>query len=96
MGFTSLEKFEFRSKMRSQEKIREVLENHYPEEVISFLKSEGLMRQVRDYCIISEKLKPNKPENIVVTYLLSPDKSVFDILEEWQEFLSPPVRFQAI
>ena len=96
MGFTSLEKYEFQSRLRSQEKIREILENHYPEEVISFLKSEGLMRQVRDYCIISEKLRPNKPENIVVTYLLSPDKSVYDILDGWQEFLSPPVRFQVI
>ena len=92
MGFTSFEKNQFRSSMRSNEKIQEILENQYPDDVISYLQSENLMRQVRDYCIISDRLRANKPENIVVTYLLSPDKTVYEILENWQSFLSPPVK----
>lgn len=91
MGFSSFEKNKFRSSMRSNDKIQEILETEYPDDIISYLQSEGLMRQVRDYYIIPERLRPNKPENLVITYLLSPEKTVYDILKDWQSFLSPSV-----
>ena len=91
MGFTPFEKKNFRSNLRTDSDILQLLENQYPEDVVNYLVSENLLRQVRDYAIISDKPKPGKPENIVVTYLLSPKKTVYDILEQWQTFLSPPV-----
>ena len=94
MGFTDYERKQFLASMQTHEESRSVLDTVYPEPVVEFLKSEGLLRQVRDYCIMSKLPKFLKPENIVVTYLLDPHKTVQGILEEWQEFLSPPVRLK--
>ena len=91
MGFTRYEKERFRNSMREKEKILVLLETEYPDDVIQFLKSQALLKQVRDYCIMSDKPKFEKAENIVVTYLLNSTTSVYGILEEWQTFLSPPV-----
>ena len=94
MGFTDYEKKQFLASMQTHEESKVVLETVYPETVVEYLKSEGLLRQVRDYCIMSKLSKFRKPENIVVTYLLDQHKTVQGILEEWQEFLSPPVRLK--
>ena len=64
----------------------------YPEDIINFLKSEGHMRRTRDYCIFQKNPKENKPEAIVITYLLDEKTNIRDILVKWEEFLSPPVR----
>ena len=92
MGFTHFEKEEFHDLMRDFDKIQNLLDTLYPVDVVEFLRSHSLLRQTRDYCIMSKKSKYGKAENIVVTYLIDSEKSIKNILEEWQLFLSPPVR----
>ena len=92
MGFTHFEKEEFHDLMRDFDKIQNLLDTLYPVDVVEFLRSQGLLRQTRDYCIMSKKSKHGKAENIVVTYLIDPETSLKKILEDWQSFLSPPVR----
>ena len=86
MGFTLFEKQCFRKTVQDID-----IEHHFPTDVNNFLTSEGFRGQVRDYAIIPERSKLGKPENIVMTYVLSTDRNVFDILKDWQSFLSPPV-----
>ena len=45
-----------------------LIKTQLPEDILDFLRSEGLMRQVRDYVIIPQGLKyrPKKAENIVL------------------------------
>ena len=45
-----------------------LLKQQVPDEIVSFLRSEGLMRQIRDYAIIPQGLKyrPKKAENITL------------------------------
>ena len=92
MGFTHFEKEEFRDLMRDFDKIQNLLDTLYPVDVIEFLRSQGLLKQTRDYCIMSKKSKHGEAKNIVVTYLIDPETSLKKILEDWQSFLSPPVR----
>ena len=88
MGFSVYEKKCFRESLEDQN-----IELYFPDDVVDYLNSEGLQSRVRDYAIISDKSKYLKPEHLVVTYLLTPKRTVFEILKDWQTFLSPPVRF---
>ena len=91
MGFTDYEKTEFLATLRDSDKIETLRVNNLPDEVLAFLNSEGLTRQIRDYGIISKVMKIGRPESITITYLLDSDTKIHDILLNWQEFLSPPV-----
>ena len=91
MGFTAFEKSCFEGSLRDQDEIENIIDNDYPEDIVRFLKDQNLLKLVRDYSIISHKSKLHKPESLTMTYLLDPDKNIYDILQKWQEFLSPPV-----
>ena len=91
MGFTDYEKRLLQKTLRDREFIKELLDDEYPQEIVNFLKNENLLGQVRDYAIISNKPKINKPENLTITYVLDAKTFVYDILQSWQDFLSPPV-----
>ena len=91
MGFTDYEKRSLQKTLRDREFIKELLDNEYPQEIVNFLKNENLLGQVRDYAIISNKPKMNRPENLTMTYVLDAQTFVYDILQSWQDFLSPPV-----
>ena len=91
MGFSVFEKNQFRSTLRDASKIEILRENSFPEDVLTFLNSEGLRTRVRDYAIMSKIKKTGRPENITITYMLDADTNIHDILLNWQEFLSPPV-----
>lgn len=91
MGFTDYEKRSLQKTLRDREFIKELLDNEYPQEIVNFLKNENLLGQVRDYAIISNKQKMNRPENLTMTYVLDAQTFVYDILQSWQDFLSPPV-----
>ena len=93
MGFSEYEKYELLNTLRKNHKIEEIINNEYPDDVITFIKSEGLLRQLRDYCIMPKLTKFNRPENITITYLLDSQNSIYRILKLWQEFMTPPVRF---
>ena len=91
MGFTSFEKKSMTATLRDGEQINAIFEKDYPDDILEFLRQQNLLGQVRDYAIISNKQKLNKPEHLTMTYVLDPDTFVYDILSKWQEFLSPPV-----
>ena len=91
MGFSAFEKNCFTDSLRNQEEIDNIIDNNYPEDIVRFLKDQNLLKLVRDYSIISHKSKLHKPESLTMTYLLDPDINIYDILHQWQEFLSPPV-----
>ena len=93
MGFSEYEKYELLNTLRKNHKIEEIIETEYPDDVITFIKNEGLLRQLRDYCIMPKLTKLNRPENITITYLLDSQNSIYRILQLWQEFMTPPVRF---
>ena len=91
MGFTSFEKRMLQKTLRDRGFMKELLDNEYPQEIVNYLKNENLLGQVRDYAIISNRPKLNKPENLTMTYVLDAQTFVYDILQSWQDFLSPPV-----
>ena len=91
MGFTDYEKRLLQKTLRDRDFMKELLDDEYPQEIVNFLKNENLLGQVRDYAIISNKPKINKPENLTITYVLDAKTFVYDILLNWQDFLSPPV-----
>ena len=91
MGFTDFERDQFRATCRTQSKIDFILENYYPEDLIEFLRQENHLRRSCDYSIMRKFPKIDKPEQIIMTYLLDPETTLYDILTQWDEFLSPPV-----
>ena len=91
MGFTDYEKMEFEKTLRPYEKIKVLRDSYIPDDLLQFLASERVLRQVRDYAIISKIKKTGRPESVTMTYLLDVDTNIYNILLNWQEFLSPPV-----
>ena len=91
MGFTDFEKSKLRSTLRSQSEIESLREQYLPDDVMQFLDSQGLRRQVRDYSIIPRVKKISRPESLTMTYFLDMDTNIHEILLQWQDFLSPPV-----
>ena len=91
MGFTEFERSQFLESCRGAEKIQTILENEYPDDILDFIQSEGHIKRARDYCIFNKRPIPNKPEQIIVTYLLNADMFLDKILTSWADFLTPPV-----
>ena len=91
MGFSEYERIEFRKSCRDKDDIEILLDTQYPVDIVEFIKSEGHIRRTRDYCIFQKRQAQQKPEQVIVTYLLDSETSIYDILMKWGEFLSPPV-----
>lgn len=91
MGFTKFEKNEIIRMLRSDDETKNLVEKYLPDDVLEFLKNNKLFRQVRDYCIIPRIQKNNRPETLTVTFFLDTGNEIVEILEKWQEFISPPV-----
>ena len=77
MGFTKYEKTQLKNSLRSDEVTSLLIEKTLPSDVIEFLKSQKLLKQVRDYCIIPRIQKPGRPESLVVTYFLDYKTQIF-------------------
>ena len=90
MGFSDLERKQMQGLFRdfSENLVQESL----PEEIYEFLKSQGLLRQVRDYGKFPSKFrfKAHKAENVVLTFVMDENFSIFETLNELKFILTPP------
>lgn len=96
MGFTEYEKSELKATLRPDSVSQSLRDLCLPDDVLEYLNSERLLRQIRDYGIIPKSAKNGRPESITMTYFLDTETNIYDILQNWQEFLSPPVIFLLI
>ena len=90
--FTEFERDGFRATFREYSEIEAIIDNELPDDLITFLRSQGHLKRVRDYGIFRRLPKINMSETIILTYLLDSKTSLYDIILKWEEFLSPPVR----
>ena len=90
MGFTEYEKKQLRTLFR--ENSENIVQESVPDEIFGFLKSQGLLPQVRDYGKFPSKyrFKPHKAENLVLTFVLDNDFKIHKILTELGFILTPP------
>ena len=96
MGFTEYEKSELRETLRPDSVTQSLRNLYLPDDVMEYLTSEKWLRQVRDHAIISKTSKLGRPEGITMTYMLDTDTNIYEILQKWQEFFSPPVNINDI
>ena len=90
--FTEFERDGFRATFREYSEIEAIIDNELPDDLITFLRSQGHLKRARDYGIFRRLPKINMSETIILTYLLDSKTSLYDIILKWEEFLSPPVR----
>ena len=90
MGFTEFEKNEMKGLFRVDSE--QIVEQTLPDDIILFLKSQNLMKQVRDYGIFPSKFRyrPFKAENIVLTFFMDPNFSIYQILNDLSYIITPP------
>ena len=90
MGFSKFEREQMQNLFRdySETLVKESL----PEEIFGFLKTQGLLRQVRDYGKFPSKFrfKPQKAENVVLTFVMDSEFSILNVLNELKFILTPP------
>ena len=89
--FTEFERDGFRATFREYSEIEAIIDDELPDDLITFLRSEGHLKRARDYGIFRRLPKINMSETIILTYLFDSKTSLYDILIKWEEFLSPPV-----
>ena len=89
--FTEFERDGFRATFREYSEIEAIIDNELPDDLITFLRSQGHLKRARDYGIFRRLPKINMSETIILTYLLDSKTSLYDIILKWEEFLSPPV-----
>ena len=90
MGFTDYEKSEMRNLFRADSK--QLVEDTLPPDVSDYLKTNGLLNQVRDYGKFPAKyrFRPFKAENIVLTFFIDPNYNIFETLIDLSYILTPP------
>ena len=91
--FTEFERDAFRATFREYSEIEDIIARELPDDLTTFLSSEGHLKRVRDYAIFRRLPKVNMSETIILTYLLDSKTSLYDIILKWEEFLSPPVSY---
>ena len=91
--FTEFERDGFRATFREYSEIEDIIARELPDDLTTFLSSEGHLKRVRDYGIFRRLPKVNMSETIVLTYLLDSKTTLYDILLKWEDFLSPPVSY---
>ena len=91
--FSEYERQAFRDSCRDYSIIEKLRDAELPDDLILFLKEENHLKRVKDYVILRRFPKVNEAENIIITYFLDSKASVFSFLENWEDFLSPPVIF---
>ena len=91
--FTEFERDAFRATFRENSETEAIIENELPDDLITFLRSEGHLKRARDYGIFRRLPKVNTSETIILTYLLDSKTSLYDIILKWEDFLSPPVSY---
>ena len=91
--FSEYERQAFRDTCRDNSIIEKLVDAELPDDLILFLKEENHLKRVKDYVILRRFPKVNEAENIIITYFLDSKASIFNFLENWEEFLSPPVNF---
>ena len=96
MGFTALEKAAMNKMLRNEDEIAVLREQDLPEEVLIFLRTKGLLNQVRDYGRFPSKWrhKITAAENIEIVKLYNVDFDPMDVLEKLGDTMTPPYRIQ--
>jgi hypothetical protein len=92
MGFTALEKQELKKLIRPTDEIETLHEKEIEKELLDFLKSEKLVRQITDYAIFPVKtyFRSDKVENIVLSKFFDVKFNIVDFLKKISEIVSPP------
>ena len=90
--FTEYERDSFRETFREYSEIEKIIADELPDDLITFLRSQGHLKRARDYGIFRRLPKVDMSETIILTYLLDSKTSIYDIVLKWEDFLSPPVR----
>jgi len=96
MGFTALEKSAMNKMLRNEDEIDVLRKQDIPDDILQFLRTKGLLNQVRDYgrFPIYKRHKLTAAENIEIVKLYNTDFNPVDVLEDLADFLSPPYRIQ--
>ena len=90
MGFTDYEKMEMKNLFRSESE--DLVGENLPNDIFEYLKTNGLLRQVRDYGKFPAKyrFRPFKSENIVLNFFIDPDYNISQTLLDLSYILTPP------
>ena len=89
MGFTNAERIGMTELFREySEKLVQVT---LPDEILSYLTTQGLLNRVRDYGKFPSKFrfKPGKNENIVLTFFMDSTFKIHEKLKELKYIVSP-------
>ena len=96
MGFTMYEKRALQTMIRSDEATAIIRELEIEDPVYEFLKTENLLRHIRDYGIFPSKYyhKINSAENIVLSKFFDSDFDISKFIEQLGKILTGPYRIQ--
>ena len=94
MGFKNFEKTQLLELLRDPKVVNSMREADLPEDIMNFLKNDGLLKQIRDYAIIplGVRTRKGKPENIIFTWFMNTNFDFVDTLRNIGEILTPPFR----
>ena len=83
MGFSVLEKYNLKSLIRSNDEIEILHEKEIQKDILDYLKSEDLVRQITDYGIfpVKENFQPNYAENIVISKYFDQDFNLSNFIK---------------
>ena len=96
MGFTMFEKRSLQKFVRPDEETALLRKAELEYAVYEFLKTEGLLRQVRDYGIFPSRYyhKLNSAENIILSKFFDNSFNIYDFTKELGKKLTCPFRIQ--
>ena len=91
MGFSEREKMEIEKNLRPLHEIEKYRENEISDEILEYLKSNNLLRNIRDYAIFPRgKHKVTGCENITVVKYYSSEQNFANYVEDICGDLTPP------
>jgi len=96
MGFTMFEKRSLQKMIRSDDQTAVLRKSEIADEIYEYLKSENLMKQVRDYGLFPTRYlhKINSAENIVLSKFFDDNFNIEDFTRQLGKRLTAPYRIQ--